>query len=104
MLVSFNGEATLQSGSRTYGAILFQVPDQSIRHFLLVCVFDGHADMDLASGDQINDHSVTVERSENAGEESVRNALPVRMHVQDDHTLFDRNSRGKFFMALVDHL
>lgn len=93
-----------KSESRTYGAIFFQVLDQSVHYLLLLRVLDGHADMNLTGGNQIDDHAVTVKRPKNASEEPMRNALPVRIYVQDNDAFFDRDSCGKPFTVLVNHL
>lgn len=54
-------------------------------------VLDRHADEDLAGTDEVHDDAEAVERAEYAGEEAVRDALPVRLHVQHDDALLDRD-------------
>ena len=64
-------------GYRTYRTIRFQVLDQSVYHPLLMRFLDGHTDMDLARGNQIDGNAVAIKGPENPCEESMRNALPV---------------------------
>lgn len=67
-------------------------------------VLDGHTDVNLTGGNQIDHHSVAVKRPENASKEPMGNALPVRVYIQDDDALLYRNGRGELFVAPVNHL
>lgn len=67
-------------------------------------VLDGHTDVNLACGNQVDHHTEPVKRPENSGQEPMRDAFPVRMYVQDDDALLDRNGRGELFVAPVNQL
>lgn len=67
-------------------------------------VLDGHTDMNLAGRYQIDDHTVAVERPENACKEPMRNAFPVRVYVQDDNAFLNCDCRGELLVTLVNHL
>lgn len=56
--------------------------------------------MHLTCADQVDDDAETVECTEDAREEAVGDALPVRIHVEDDDALLDGDRRGQTFALM----
>ena len=54
--------------------------------------------MDFARADQVDDDAEAVEGTKDAREETVGDALLVRIHVEDDDALLDGDRRGKTFV------
>jgi hypothetical protein len=79
---------------KTHDADFLQFAYEVRLHLAIEYVLDRHADENLAGTDQVHYDAEAVERAEYAGEEAVGDALPVRLHVQHDDALLDRN-RGR---------
>lgn len=79
---------------KTYGAALPQLAHDAVEHLFVVVLLDGHADVDLTGTDEVDDHTKLVERAEDRREEAVRHVLAVRVHVQNDDVLLDRDRCG----------
>ena len=78
---------------RTYDADFLQVAYEARVELSIEDVLDRHTDKDLARADEVHDDAEAVEGAEYAREEAVRDALPVRLHVQHDDALLDRHGR-----------
>ena len=79
--------------SETYGTTALQLLDQSIKQALAQTILNRHTDMHLARADEIDYHAELVECAKDSGEKAMRDALAVRMHVQDRNVLLDCHSR-----------
>ena len=77
----------------THDADFLQVAYEARVELSIEDVLDRHADEDLARADEVHDDAEAVEGAEYAREEAVRDALPVRLHVQHDDALLDRHGR-----------
>ncbi len=77
----------------THGAVLLEVLDEAVEHLRREAVADRHADVHLARADEVDDDAKFVERAEDAREEAVAHALAVRVDVQHDDVLLDRDRR-----------
>lgn len=75
----------------TYGAALPQLAHDTVEHLFVVVLLDGHTDVNLAGTDEVDDDTELVERAEDRREEAVRDVLAIRVHVQDDDVLLDRD-------------
>ena len=82
-----------KEGNETHDADFLQVAHEARLQLAVEHVLDRHADEDLARAYQVHDDAEAVERAEYAREEAVRDALPVRLHVQHDDALLDRHRR-----------
>ena len=82
-----------EEGNETHDADFLQVAHEARLQLAVEHVLDRHADEDLARAYQVHDDAEAVECAEYAREEAVRDALPVRLHVQHDDALLDRHRR-----------
>ena len=82
-----------KEGNETHDADFLQFAYEARLQLAVEHVLDRHADEDLARAYQVHDDAEAVERAEYAREEAVRDALPVRLHVQHDDALLDRHCR-----------
>jgi hypothetical protein len=82
-----------KEGNETHDADFLQVAHEARLQLAVEHVLDRHANEDLARAYQVHDDAEAVERAEYAREEAVRDALPVRLHVQHDDALLDRHRR-----------
>lgn len=81
-------------------AALFEFGHDAIHHLAREVVLDSHAHVHLARADQVDDDPIPVERTKDAREEPVRHALSVRVHVEYDDALLDRDCRRQTFTMM----
>lgn len=68
---------------------------QSAHDLLREIILDRHTDVHLTRTDQVDDDAETIECTKDAREEAVGDALPVRMHVENDDAFLDGDRRGE---------
>lgn len=86
--------------NQAHRSTFLKFEDQSVHDLSREIVFDRHSDVHLTRTDQVDDDTKTVECTKDTREEAVGDALPVRIHIENDDAFLDGDCRGETFALM----